>query len=1476
MAESVASAAVENMTNQAMECASPYLRYFFCYGQIVQDFTNQRNALKLRKQRVDTRVDEAKRQIEVIYEDVEDWLKRAEKELEQTQNLQDEIDRVKCFKWCPQWGWRYCLSKELAEKTPIISKLLQTSNFAQVGSRGSLQGIEFITSTHFMDSKSSKSALNQIMEAMKAVNMIGLYGMPGVGKTTLAQEVGKHAGERKLFDKVVMFTMSQNPNINNIQDKVADVFGLKFQTSSREGRAEELFKSMQRVNKILVIVDDLWEEFELKIIGIPFGDDHKGCKILLTTRRQQVCTKMNCQKEIQLGILSEDEAWVLFRDQAGLEGNSSALNNEAKKVAAQCKGLPLAIVVVAKAVKGEGLDLNGLKAVNQRFKDSRHLDNEDFGDVLQLSYDYLKKGNNQMTENDIQICFLLCSLFPEDTEIPIEILIMCGIGVGLFPNANSIEDKRNEMVMALKKLQKSGLLLGTDDAKRIRMHDVVRDFAHWLISTGENRFMVKDKLKKWPDMVESFECYTAIALWNCSSNIKFPDKVEFSKLKTLFLKGEWKWRRDDFLVVSSTFFEEMKALQVLFLQHVSLSAKRFPSLPNLKTLCCVRCELKIFPSSLTNLEILALSETKIFGISEKLVKLPTLKYLRLSGVQFYEESEIKIHPSLLSRLTSLQELHVHSQNTINLLELNSLSCLTALSLRLSTDQFSQEDFVFPKLQMYAIVVNEHFSYESALRTLKICNFPSSLSAFNNLFYNVEKLKLQNVRGQKNIVPSIGEMGVNELTSLELESCYDMEFLTVITRDQGPSVAFSNLVELYTQSMGSLKGLCYGHSPTRFLQNLKQVIIKKCEQLQVIFQIDELSEKVQCQIPLLSNLTILNLDSLPNLESIWKLNPSHQEIVSLTRLKVVTISGCDKLKTIFTTCQALSMLHLQELTIRYCDKVEQVIGFVQEEETIENDCPFCCWPKLEILRIKFCQWLKYVYVNTLTLGRQSLKSVSIESCPEFIQFFNMEQNKYGQHILHRGLGSQESFVNLTHLELTSIALLNFKYLFSEFTARTLEHLKFLMIRDCSFLEHLIEEVEKVDDIYVSNVKNHYPLFCPKLRAVWIEYCENLKYLCSSTLAQRLPNLNKISINDCPRLIQVFNMETNKDEFELQNHCWPKLETLDIVNCQILKYVLPNTLLDVPFLQYLTVINCPQFSCFIVQAPLIKELVLRDVGNSHQLCNIDVHVLNKDCIVVGNHEEVFQVQGGYSFSSIKELYLTNLLKVRIIWNDFAQVVTLNNLTSLKVSDCKKLRYIFSPTNARSLSHLMYLCIKGCDELEQIILAKDQVSSSSSNADIGLQPLSFPNLTKIIVTNCGNLKSLFPFGFVPVLPKLESLELKRNSKLEQVFKLENEVEMAGEEETKFDKLERLTLEELPSLIHFCPKGCHFVLPALIELEVKDCPKLTTSFFVDSQKFVHCITKIPQLVKQDAIEETVTDAIFNKNINWSHWGGSQLPHIT
>ncbi|MFQ6663419.1 hypothetical protein Gotur_030962 [Gossypium turneri] len=182
------------------------------------------------------------------------------------------------------------------------------------------------------------------------------------------------------------------------------------------------------------------------------------------------------------------------------------------------------------------------------------------------------------------------------------------------------------------------------------------------------------------------------------------------------------------------------------------------------------------------------------------------------------------------------------------------------------------------------------------------------------------------------------MGLNELTSLQLESCNDMEFLIDTKNDQGSTIAFSNLLELNIQRMVSLKGLCYGVSPTRFLQNLKQVSIMDCEELQVIFQIDKLSERMKCQTPLLSNLTKLSLYSLPKLKRIWEVNPSHRAIASLQSLKVVRIQYCGNLKTIFSPCLALSMLHLQELYICYCDRLEQVIGFGQEDEIIEVGIP----------------------------------------------------------------------------------------------------------------------------------------------------------------------------------------------------------------------------------------------------------------------------------------------------------------------------------------------------------------------------------------------------------------------------------------------------------------------------------------------------------------------------------------------------------
>jgi adenylate kinase len=59
--------------------------------------------------------------------------------------------------------------------------------------------------------------------------------MGGVGKTTLVKEVGRKAKELQLFNEVLMATVSQNLNVTDMQDQMADSLGLHFDEKSKEG-----------------------------------------------------------------------------------------------------------------------------------------------------------------------------------------------------------------------------------------------------------------------------------------------------------------------------------------------------------------------------------------------------------------------------------------------------------------------------------------------------------------------------------------------------------------------------------------------------------------------------------------------------------------------------------------------------------------------------------------------------------------------------------------------------------------------------------------------------------------------------------------------------------------------------------------------------------------------------------------------------------------------------------------------------------------------------------------------------------------------------------------------------------------------------------------------------------------------------------------------------------------------------------------
>ncbi|KAL6324302.1 hypothetical protein AAG906_007432 [Vitis piasezkii] len=83
------------------------------------------------------------------------------------------------------------------------------------------------------------------------------------------------------------------------------------------GKSSPLKLKFAKNKTVLVILDDIWEELSLENIGIPFGDAHEGCKVLLTSRKQGVLSrKMGTQKNFHVQHLCEEEAWSLFKKTA--------------------------------------------------------------------------------------------------------------------------------------------------------------------------------------------------------------------------------------------------------------------------------------------------------------------------------------------------------------------------------------------------------------------------------------------------------------------------------------------------------------------------------------------------------------------------------------------------------------------------------------------------------------------------------------------------------------------------------------------------------------------------------------------------------------------------------------------------------------------------------------------------------------------------------------------------------------------------------------------------------------------------------------------------------------------------------------------------------------------------------------------------------------------------------------------------------
>ncbi|XP_058764086.1 uncharacterized protein LOC131637512 isoform X2 [Vicia villosa] len=1270
---------VERSINAAIAESS----YICCFTCIVKDYEEEKDRLEIERTTFERRMEEATRRGEDVLPDALAWKDEVDQLIQE-----DTKKNQKCFfEFCPDCLWKYSRGKLLANKKERIKELMATGKELTIGLPAHLPDIERCTIQHYVHLKSRESQYTKLLVELKDDNnyMIGLHGMGGTGKTTLIKKVGKELKQSKQFTQVIDTTVSFSPNIKKIQDDIAGPLGLKFDDCNDVDRPGKLWHRLTNGERILLILDDVWGYVDFNEIGIPYSDNCKGCRIIVTTRDRSVCNKLGRNKTIQLDLLSKEDAWIMFKKYADLsETSTKFFLDKGCKIANECKNLPIAIVVIASSLKGkqhhqhqEEWDM-ALKFLKKDI--SRHKDDDDVLEIykcLKFSYDKL--------DEEAKSLFLLCSVFREDEDIHTESLARLAIGGGLFgEDCRNYEEARRRVVISKNKLLDSCLLLEAGQ-RSVKMHDFARDAAQWIANKEIQTRKVYDKNQK--AMLER-EKNIKYLLCEGKPEEVFSCKFDGSKVEILIVIIDTCGFRDR-VIVPDSFFENNVSFRVFhlridtFLIILSLP-QSMQQLKNIRSLIFTNCILGdiSFFGNLQSLEELDLDYCRINEMPNGITELEKFRLLKMKRCTIDRNNPFEV----IKRCSSLQELYfVNWQKTFH------------------------GEITFPKLQRFHVSENEINS--SLLKFVSIewrKEIFLSETTFKYCMQEAEVLRLTRIEGEwRNIIPDIVHMdhGMNDLVELGLCSMSQLKFL-INTKHPHSQVSnvFSKLVVLRLTEMENLKELCNGALSVDSFKSLESLSIEDCKQLQSLSGIAN-----QC------NLKSVSLTRCPMLISLFEVLTSHN-LVLLEKLEVI---DCENLEYLikderkWEICDSNSsnpmFMKLKVLEILGCPKFEKIIPLISAHDL----------PALKSIKVERCEKLNYIFGQYVELG--SLEDMELGCVPNLIDIFP-ECNRTMSFSTNRSSPiSISASEPTTHSNTIKCSILSWtdRYCCGKKLRSTTSskiplidehqpHTKLMKSNSnclsiniwelykilCNVKKIVLTDLMKIKSVFVLS-------FAPMLLEVLIiKRCHELKHIIIDTgdhdstggnnYGNVFPKLKELVVDDCMQLECIFGHYNN----DHPNHT-ERIFCVNEVNEQQVNSGLKNILC--PFagpknsfallnLTKITIIGCEKLQI------IFSDSILRCLPQLDEL-------------MIGDCEE------------LKHIFQDDLENQ----NMSSSTTCFPKLKALSVQKCNKLKYVFPVSICNQLPELKILFITEAKELEEIF---------KSSEGEGIEIVRIPNL-KVVAT-------------------------------------------------------------------------------------------------------------------------------------------------
>ncbi|KAK1270520.1 Disease resistance protein [Acorus gramineus] len=546
---------------------------------------------------------------------------RGNEEENSTEQVKDNENNGRSRRGCCLFNicLRYKYGKQLVERKKEIEKLREKGNFQGGAVTNRVSRVQLIPAQRLEEETSMYYTLLRLQKCIcdDSVRIIGVWGMPGVGKTTLLENLNNVPALESLFKIIIFVTVSQKWSPEEVRGKIARRLGLDIERETVETARSMVFQKMKDM-KYLLILDDVWEKVNLHQIGVPMNNDNTKGKLVLASRFLGVCQGMNTEEDIGVKPLKRQEAWELFVEKVG--EIPSDIEPVAKDVVDQCGNLPIAILAVGGQLRGK----QGIQIWNNKLKELCSPSNTDIGlndDVTKL----LKLSYNHLGGDDAKNCFLYSALYTD--MIIAEELIDHWVMEGYIGKSETLARSRELGHNMLQQLIETTLLRRGGKQGQVEMHELHRDMA-LSIATG---FLVWNG-GSYPDAAldGQWECANRVSLVRCGLR-NLPNSPNCPELLTLLLQGNRVLR-----VIPEDFFARMPQLCIL-----DLSETRIISLPwsisalvNLKALLLRNCErLALLPPEvgrLTQLEFIDLRGTRTSYLPNEFIKLSRLRTLQVT------------------------------------------------------------------------------------------------------------------------------------------------------------------------------------------------------------------------------------------------------------------------------------------------------------------------------------------------------------------------------------------------------------------------------------------------------------------------------------------------------------------------------------------------------------------------------------------------------------------------------------------------------------------------------------------------------------------------------------------------------------------------------------------------------------------------------------------------------------------------------